>query len=191
MDQVRHGGCRRNGGLPSRTVSLTYLQSAIKIAISLIEQINQAKMLNACGESEQLDSLSIGRSVDWAECTMVRLNDDVFKDGNKCSATTTQQQPEADVNVDLEAFLESFEKQHRSRTRCNVTDDECKLQSYTSDTSPAASETEDVILFRNSVDVTSVLDVSKSLKSGVDLIAINRCVNCCNLYFMSTLLLVF
>jgi hypothetical protein len=43
-----------------------------------------------------------------------------------------------------------------------------------------------VILFRNSVDVTSILDVSKGSKLGVDLI-----VNCCNAYFMSTLLLVF
>jgi hypothetical protein len=91
-------GTRRSLSSPN------YLESAIKIAISLTEQINQAeKLYSQYGIYDTLDALSISAAHDWAGSVIVHMNDVQQKD------VSIQDEDDQDLDQQLKSFLEACE----------------------------------------------------------------------------------
>ena len=63
-----------------KSASPAYLESAIRIAISLTDQLIQAEKMARYGITEKLEQLSIASADRWADFVMVRLKDGMVKE---------------------------------------------------------------------------------------------------------------
>jgi hypothetical protein len=128
-------------------LSSDYLESSIKVAISLADQVILAEELGSFGISEKFDVLYTGSCVDWAKYTMVQLKDNVnqklpaaqsqavasFVPGHHTNDTTVVNDNvnEQDLNNQLEDFLERFSANGLAAPK----------QSYTNQSGSSASST--------------------------------------------------
>lgn len=111
-----------------KSASPAYLESAIRIAISLTDQLIQAEKMARYGITEKLEQLSIASADRWADFVMVRLKDGLVKNGGNDywipyetdgavgihgTANLNAVAEDQDMDKQLETFLESFERRHQ------------------------------------------------------------------------------
>jgi hypothetical protein len=133
------------------TLSSDYLESSIRVAISLADQIILAEELGSFGISEKFDVLPTGSCVDWAKYTTVQLKDNIdqkmpttqsqavasFVPGHHTDDTTVVNGNvnEQDLNNQLEEYLERFSANGLSKKEA------APKQSYSNQSGSSASST--------------------------------------------------